>query len=76
METATAMMIEKNVFMVLKVSLLTTHVRLSDCRRDCAVDRRFKFDERSQLFLRTHNEALTVAMRVSNEDRSPAGIYA
>jgi hypothetical protein len=37
METATATMIEKNAFMVLKVSLLTAHVRLSDCRRDCAV---------------------------------------
>jgi hypothetical protein len=29
-----------------------------------------------QLFIRTHNEALSVtAMRVSNPDRSPAGIH-
>jgi len=41
--------------------LLTAHVRLSDCRRDCAVDRRFQFHKRSQLFVRAHNEVLTVA---------------
>jgi len=36
---------------------------------------RFEFDERSQLFIRTHNEALSVvAMCVSNPDRSPVGI--
>jgi len=36
---------------------------------------RFKFDKRSQLFIRTHNETLSVAaMRVNNEDRSPVRI--
>jgi len=36
---------------------------------------RFEFDKRSQLFIRTHNETLSViAMRVRNEDRSPLGI--
>jgi hypothetical protein len=35
----------------------------------------FQFHKRSQLFIRTHNEALSViAMRVSNPDRSPARI--
>ena len=57
-------MIEKNVFMVLKYSLLTARVRLPDGRRDCAADRRFK---RRHLFIRTHNKALSfVAVRVSN----------
>jgi hypothetical protein len=53
--------------MVLKYSLLTARVRLSGCRRDCAADRRFKFNKRGQFFIRVHNEALTVAaMSVSN----------
>ncbi|PYK62643.1 MAG: hypothetical protein DME50_18955 [Verrucomicrobia bacterium] len=38
-------------------------------------DRRFKLDKRSQLFIRTHNEMLSVAaMRVSNPDCSPLRI--
>jgi hypothetical protein len=37
---------------------------------------RFEFQKRSQLFIRTHNEALTVAaMCVSYEDRSPFTIH-
>jgi hypothetical protein len=39
-------------------------------------NRRFKFDKRSQLFIRAHNETLSVvAMCVSNEDRSPARVH-
>jgi len=39
-------------------------------------NRRFKFNKRSQLFICAHNETLSVvAMRVSNEDRSPARIH-
>jgi len=39
------------------------------------VDRRFKFNKPSQLFVRARNEALIlVAMCVNNEDRSPVGI--
>src|SRR6266403_5118343 len=57
-------MIEKNAFMVIKVSLLTAHVRLSDCRRDCAVDRRIQFRKLSQLFVRAHNEVLVDISRV------------
>jgi hypothetical protein len=35
----------------------------------------FKLNKRRQLFIHTHNEALTVAaMRISNEDRSPIRI--
>jgi hypothetical protein len=34
-------------------------------------NRPFQFDERCQLFIRTHNEMLSVAMRVSNPDCSP-----
>ena len=40
-----------------------------------SADGRFEFQKRSQLFIRTHNEALIVpTMRVSNPDRSPLGI--
>ena len=40
-----------------------------------APNRRFKFQKRSQLFIRMHNETLSVvAMCVCNPDRSPAGI--
>jgi len=40
-------------------------------------NRRFQLYERSQLFIRTHNETLfVVAMRVSNEDCLPARIHA
>jgi hypothetical protein len=39
-------------------------------------NRRFQFEERRQLFIRTHNESLSViAMRVNNEDCSPARIH-
>jgi hypothetical protein len=42
----------------------------------CRADRRFEFHKRSQPFICTHNETLSVvAMRVSNPDRSPARIY-
>jgi hypothetical protein len=38
---------------------------------------RFQFEKRSQLFIRTHNETLSVvAMRVCNPDYSPSGIHA
>jgi hypothetical protein len=38
-------------------------------------NRRFKFEECSQLFISTHNETLSVAaMRVNNPDRLPVGI--
>jgi hypothetical protein len=38
-------------------------------------NRRLQFQKRSQLFIRAHNEAPSIAgMRVSNPDRSPVGI--
>jgi len=38
-------------------------------------NRHFQFQKRSQLFIGTHNEPLSVvAVRVSNPDRSPLGI--
>jgi hypothetical protein len=38
--------------------------------------RRFKFHNRHQLLIRMHNETLSVvAIRVSNEDRSPVRIH-
>jgi hypothetical protein len=40
-----------------------------------SADRQFQFEKRSQLFIRTHDEPLSVvAMRVTNPDRSPVGI--
>ena len=39
-----------------------------------STSRPFKFNKRSQLFIRTHNETLFAAMRVRNPDRSPVGI--
>jgi hypothetical protein len=39
------------------------------------MNRRLQFQKRAQLFIRTHNKALSVAvMRVSNPDRSTVGI--
>jgi hypothetical protein len=36
----------------------------------------FKFEKRSQLFISTHNETLSViAMRVGNKDSLPIGIH-
>jgi hypothetical protein len=41
-----------------------------------SANRRFQFQKRRQLFIRTHNETLSVTvMRVCNEDRSPVGIH-
>jgi hypothetical protein len=41
-----------------------------------SANRRFQFHKRGQLFIRTHNEPLSIAvMRVSNEDCAPAGIH-
>jgi hypothetical protein len=38
--------------------------------------RRFEFQKRSQLFIRTHNEPLSVvAMSVNNPDRPALAIY-
>ena len=39
-------------------------------------NRRFNFHKRCQLFIRVHNETLSVAaMRVCNPERSPVGIH-
>src|SRR5262249_43163179 len=45
---------------------------LATCQNNSprALNSRFKFDKRSQLFIRSHDEALSVAMRVHNPDRS------
>jgi len=42
----------------------------------CPIEPPIQFHKRSQLFIRTHNETLSVvAMRVSNPDCSPVGIH-
>src|SRR6266536_2408360 len=39
-------------------------------------NRRFQFHKRSQLFIRAHNETLSViAVRIGNEDRSPVEVH-
>jgi len=37
-------------------------------------NRRFEFEKSRQLLVRVHNETLSVAVRVSNPDRSPLRI--
>ena len=37
-------------------------------------NRRFEFQKRRQLSIRTHNETLSVAVRVSNPDRSSVAV--
>jgi len=39
-----------------------------------AIHRRFQFNKRSQLFIRTHNETPSVAMHVNKPDCSAVGI--
>jgi hypothetical protein len=39
--------------------------------RSAGSNRRIEFHKRSQLFIRLHNETLSIAMRVNNPDRSP-----
>ena len=70
METATARMIERKAFTVLKYSLLPARVRLSGG----GANRHFQFQKRSQLFIGTHNKTLSVvAMGVCNPDRETKG---
>jgi len=76
METATARMIERKTFTVLKyfvAARLRAFTRWSSRLR--GANRRFDFDKRRQPFIRPHNEPLTVvAMRVCNPDLSPASM--
>jgi len=60
----------KESFHGTKVSLLTARVRLSNCRRDCAAGRRFKFYKCSQLFIRAHNETAFRPRGVRQQRRS------
>jgi hypothetical protein len=71
METATARMIERKAFTVLKYSLLPARVRLPGG----GANRHFQLQKRSQLFIRSHNETLSVAaMCVNDPDCSTVGI--
>ena len=47
-------------------SQATPNFRVGLCRT--RADCRFQFHKRSQLFIRTHNETLSVAMRVNDPD--------
>ncbi len=52
-------MIDKNIFIVPKYSLLTANMRLSEARAiAAALNRRFKLNRRSQLFIGGDNAAL------------------
>ena len=53
---------------------LGTQTRNVNMNRFGHANRRLQFYKRSQLFLRVHNETFSVAMRVSNPDRSPIAI--
>jgi hypothetical protein len=77
METARARTIEKNAFIVLSIRCCPFACVYPTVVADCAANRRFQFKKRRQLFIRSHDETLSVAaMRVSNPDRSPARIHA
>jgi len=41
------------------------------CYRLLRLSRRFQFHKSHQLFIRTHKETLSAAMRICNPDRSP-----
>jgi hypothetical protein len=56
-------------------STFTTFARNNIYAGCQSANRRFEFHEGDQLFIRTHNETLSVvAMCVCNPDRSPVGI--
>jgi hypothetical protein len=60
---------------VLSDAELAKNLACSSKQFAASANRRFQFQKRSQLFIRSHNETLPVAaMRVSNPGRSPAGI--
>ena len=61
MERATARMIERKAFTVLKYSLLPARVNLPGGDANC----NFQLHKRSQLFIRVHNETLPVISRNS-----------
>jgi hypothetical protein len=67
METATARMIERKAFTVLKYSLLPARVRLPGG----GAIRHFQLNKRGQLFIRTHNETLPVISRNSGYRHIP-----
>jgi hypothetical protein len=53
------------------MALATLSRRTSTRAISKSANHRFKFEKRAELFIRTHNETLSVAaMRVSNPDRS------
>ena len=57
--------------------LLVTRTAILSRHSAATPNRRFEFDKRGQLFIRTHNETLSiVAMCISNEDCPPARIHA
>ena len=57
--------LEQPLTVVMVVLMLTSN----------GANRRFEFQKRSQLFIRTHDETLSVvAVRVGNPDRSSVGI--
>jgi hypothetical protein len=65
---------------LIQIGLATpTLAKISPTRQEnptASADYGFKFQKRSQLFLRVHNETLSViAMCVGNKDCSPAGIH-
>src|SRR5260370_41343649 len=42
----------------------------------CRTNRRFEFQKRGQLFIRSHNETLSIGLRDNHEDGSPLCVHA
>jgi hypothetical protein len=69
----------RNVLRLIQIRIATSSLEeiSSGCQDNSpqTPNRRFQFHKSSQLFIRTHNETLSVvAVRVGNEDRSPVRI--
>jgi hypothetical protein len=68
-----------NVLRLIQIRLATPSLRKSHplvkLNPASSANRRFKSQKSSQDFIRVHNETLSLAVRVSNPDRSPARIH-
>src|SRR6266550_1271644 len=63
-------------FVVFICAEFTKNLACLSRQPSASANHRFKFQERSPLFIGVHNEPLSiVAMRVSNKDRPPVTIY-
>jgi len=66
---------EKSLLRVPRIARMSENLASLSRQFAASSNRRLQFHKRSQLFIRVHNEPLSVAaMRVRNPDRPPVGI--